>query len=69
MVKAFEWMQKGMLSRFLQNINTLSGLLPPAAEAGPPKAQYYLGQMLLRGEGVKANSVKAVEWIRKGMLS
>jgi uncharacterized protein len=68
-VKAVEWYQKGMLSRILQNINTLSALLSPAAESGLPQAQSDLGHMYRRGEGVEANPVKAVEWYQKGMLS
>jgi uncharacterized protein len=68
-VKAFEWYQKGMLSRILQNINTLSVLLSPAADMGHVDAQTNLGCMLVNGLGVKANPVKAVEWFQKGMLS
>jgi Sel1 repeat len=68
-VKAFEWFQKGMLSRILQNINTLSALLLPAAEAGHSFAQYNLGWMYYYGKGVEANPAKAVEWYQKGMLS
>jgi Sel1 repeat len=38
--KAAEWYQKGMLLRNFQNINMLSVLLSPAAEAGLPEAQF-----------------------------
>jgi Sel1 repeat len=67
-VKAVEWYQKGMLSRVLQNINTLSALLSPAAETGHVKAQFNLGLAFKFGKGVEANPVKAVEWIQKGMF-
>jgi Sel1 repeat len=68
-VKAIRWYQKGMLSRILQNINTLSVLLSPAAEAGYVKAQYNLGKIFQNGDIVEANPFKAIEWYRKGMLS
>src|SRR5215469_15351469 len=67
-VKAVEWYQKGMFSRILQNINTLSALLLPAAEAGHAGAQNNLGVIFENGFGVSANPVKAVEWYQKGML-
>jgi TPR repeat protein len=69
MDKEFEWCQKGVLSRILQNINTLSALLLLAAEAGVPKAQFNLGCLYQFGKGVEANSVKAAEWYQKGMSS
>jgi uncharacterized protein len=68
-VEAVEWFQKGMLSRILQNINTLSAFFSPAAQAGHVKAQFNLGASYHRGFGVEANLVKAVEWYQKGMLS
>jgi uncharacterized protein len=60
-VKAIEWYQKGMLSRILQNINTLSAFLSPAAEAGDVDAQKKLRWIFEFGKGV--------EWYQKGMLS
>jgi TPR repeat protein len=68
-VKAFEWIQKGMLLWILQNIDQLSALLSPAAEAGLPEAQFHLGQILHKGKGVEANPAKAFEWYQKGVLS
>jgi hypothetical protein len=38
-VKAAEWHQKGMLSRILQNVNTLSAFHSPVAEIGNLNAQ------------------------------
>jgi uncharacterized protein len=68
LLMAFEYFQKGILLQILQNINTLSALLSPAAEAGLPGAQYKLGCMYRDGEGIETDLVKAVEWIQKGML-
>jgi TPR repeat protein len=65
----FIHVQKGTLSRVLQNVKMLSALLSPAAEAGLSSAQYILGLMFQDGEGVDANPVEAVEWCKKGTLS
>jgi TPR repeat protein len=54
-----------MLSRILQNIDTLSALLSPAAEAGLPAGQNNLGRMYQCGWGVEVNLVKAVELYQK----
>jgi uncharacterized protein len=67
-VKAIEWYQKGMLTRILQNINTLRVLLSSAAEEGDEDAQYNLGVMYQDGKGVETNLVKAVEWYQKGIF-
>ena len=40
-------------------------LVTPQAEHGQMDAQMMLGQMYLKGEGVPADAVKGVEWIRK----
>src|SRR5215469_16706152 len=54
--KAFEWYQKGTLSRIhpsaSKNISTLNALLDPAAEAGDREAQFNLGVMFDNGNGV-----------------
>lgn len=38
--------------------------LRPLAEAGDPKAQYYIGFMLYNGKGVTQNSAEAVKWVK-----
>jgi TPR repeat protein len=53
---------------FFYNINILSALLLPAAEAGITYGQYNLGSMLECGEGVEMDTVKALEWFLMGML-
>src|SRR5215472_10604338 len=53
----------------VENISTLNALLDPAAEAGDREAQFNLGVMFRRGEGVSADPHKAFEWIQKGRLS
>jgi TonB family protein len=40
-------------------------LLKPQAEAGGIDAQIMLGQMYLKGEGVKADAAKAIAWMRR----
>lgn len=40
-------------------------LLKPQAEAGIVSAQIMLGQMYLKGQGVKADPEKGISWIRK----
>jgi uncharacterized protein len=67
--KAFEWYQKGTLSRILQNISALNVLLSPAAEAGLAEAQFSLAYMFERGKGVKKNVYNAFKWYNKGILS
>jgi uncharacterized protein len=67
-VKAAEWIQKGMLSRILQDTKTFSVLLSPAAKAEDRDAQFSLAEMFRNGVGVKKNPTKAVEWFQKGML-
>ena len=37
----------------------------PLADTGDPRAQYYLGLMYARGEGVPADSLQAAHWFRK----
>src|SRR5215469_1672615 len=71
--KAFEWYQKGMLSRIHPSASKMStrsnALLNPAAEAGHLDAQNNLGYMFEHGKGVSADPHKAFEWYQKGMLS
>jgi uncharacterized protein len=67
-IKAFDWIEKGMMLQIIQNINILSALLSPAAEAGLPLAQFNLGCIHQNGKGFKADPAKAVGWILKGMF-
>jgi Sel1 repeat len=60
--------QKRYVVTNLSDINILSVLISPAAEAGDAEAQKYLGYMYDCGLGVKKNQAKAVEWYQKGML-
>jgi TPR repeat protein len=50
------------------NVNMLSAILSPAAEAGHTEAQHNLGWMYQNGKGVKMDLAKAVEWYQKGMF-
>src|SRR5215469_3355050 len=52
-----------------ENVSTLNALLDPAAGAGLREAQFILGTMFERGEGVSADLHKAFEWYQKGRLS
>src|ERR1700735_3977191 len=40
-------------------------LLKPQAESGVIDAQIMLGQMYLKGEGVKADPARAIAWMRR----
>jgi uncharacterized protein len=40
-------------------------LLPPLANQGDAKAQVALGELYVKGEGVKPNTAKAIAWYRK----
>jgi uncharacterized protein len=66
--KAFDLIEKGMMLQIIQNINTLSALLSPAAKARLPEAQYNLGRLYQNGKGVKADLVKAFYWTREGLF-
>ena len=39
--------------------------LQPLAEAGDPAAQYRLGEMYLKGQGIKKDEAWAVTWLRR----
>ena len=42
--------------------------LQPEADAGDPVAQYYLGEMHLRGRGVDQNFEQAAAWYEKAAI-
>ena len=48
-----------------RDYQTAFKLLLPLAEQGNATAQYNLGQMYRRGEGVKQDDAEAVKWYRK----
>jgi TPR repeat protein len=67
--KRLNGIKKVCCREFFKNINTLSAVLSPAAEARIPEAQFNLAQIFEFGKGVKVNLVKAFEWYQDGMLS
>jgi predicted aspartyl protease len=48
-----------------RDYSTAVSMLQPAAHAGDGLAQYYLGVMTLKGQGVPKNPQLAVEWLSK----
>jgi predicted aspartyl protease len=48
-----------------RDYSTAVSMLQPAAQAGDGLAQYYLGVMSLKGQGVPKNPQLAVEWLSK----
>ena len=57
--------QQGLESANKGDYQTAFKLLLPLAEQGNATAQYNLGQMYRRGEGVKQDDAEAVKWYRK----
>jgi TPR repeat protein len=66
--KVPEQYRKGMLSRILQNINTLSTFLSAAANAELPETQNKLGYMLEHVRGANENPLKTFKPYLKGIL-
>ena len=57
-------MESGAAAFHKEDYQTAYQELRPLAEAGDPKAQYYIGFMYYSGKGVVQNSVEAVKWIK-----
>lgn len=59
-----EKLRKGEFAYNTGDYQTALQIFYPLAEQGNGMAQNYMGVMVLRGEGVTPNPVKAVEWFR-----
>ena len=57
-------MASGIAAFHKENYHTAYQELHPLAEAGAPKAQYYVGFMLYNGNGVTQNGAEAVKWVK-----
>ncbi len=59
-----EPLDRGELAYYAGDFADAMATLRPLAEHGSPKAAYYVGRMLARGEGVAADPAAAARWYR-----
>ncbi len=57
--------QDGLQSYYRMSFSRALSVWRPLAEDGDPKAQYQLGVMYYRGEGVRQSYDEAAEWYRR----
>lgn len=57
-------LESGVAAFQQEDYQTAYQELRPLAEAGDPKAQYYIGFMYYSGKGVSQDSVQAVKWVK-----
>jgi len=57
-------MASGVAAFHKEDYHTAYEELRPLAEAGDPKAQYYIGFMLYNGKGINQNGAEAVKWVK-----
>jgi hypothetical protein len=61
-------LQDGVNAYYEGNFAVALENLQPEADAGDPVAQYFLGEMYLRGKGVEQNFEQAAAWYEKAAV-
>jgi TPR repeat protein len=58
-------LEEGYTAALNGKYRTALSLLQPLADQGNPRAQFYVGELYMNGEGVAPSQLTAVKWFRK----